>query len=275
MSDSSSSLKNFDSPADRIRQHRQVRKGPIVIVEGPDDVSVLESILSGVDFFPVGGKRSVFTTTAQLAEWSMAGFVAITDRDFDGESQYEVNANFHFPYSGVDLEEMLIKLGVLAKVLRHVGSAEKISAFGGMAAIEDSVSRVAIVVGEIRRQNAAYGWGVNFDSVNLADKVDRNSLELKIDSYCSALLAGHRGSGDVDLSRLLTAAHEAKGAAYKGKDALAATSAALRKLVGTLDKAACDTKLLGDMLRAASSYEVSRSTWFRELRAQVDTYRLA
>ena len=115
MNERASSLREFDRPADRIRQHRQVHTGPILIVEGPHDHLLLKEHLEGVSLFPVDGKVNVLTCLKQFKSWDIQGVFGITDRDFDGPDQIDIEiADRHLHYDGRDLEAMLIDLGVLA-----------------------------------------------------------------------------------------------------------------------------------------------------------------
>ena len=57
LSDKVLSLIEFDRPADRIRQHRQVYGGPILVTESHNDELVLKPHVGDVSFFPVGGKK--------------------------------------------------------------------------------------------------------------------------------------------------------------------------------------------------------------------------
>ena len=86
MSGRPSSLREYDNPADRIRQHRQASTSPLLIVEGPDDLLVLRPHLDPlVEIFPVDGKRNAAIVGTQLVEWAIGRFIVVVDHDFDGD----------------------------------------------------------------------------------------------------------------------------------------------------------------------------------------------
>ena len=140
-----------------------------------------------------------------ISKLGLVGVLGITDRDFDGPEQVEPRLDeIHMHYEDRDLEGMLIHLGVLALVLEHIGSAEKLAAAGGAYELIGRFQETLRPVTRMRLQNARSRWSLAFDGVDLAGKIDRKSLELKLNGYCEAL---RRCSSDpAPLSELLAIA---------------------------------------------------------------------
>ncbi len=112
--------------------------------------------------------------------------------------------------------------------------------------------------------------GLAFDKVDLASKIDLQSMELKFQAFCMALLAASESS--LCLNDLLSAANETEldGLGHRGKDVLSAAGVALRRRVGSLQKAAVDEALLTSALHLSSGLPLSKSKWMRELKEKLD-----
>lgn len=255
-------LRAFDRPADRIRQHRQVSDAPVVVVEGPDDFLVLRPHLPGADIFPANGKANAIETARTLLSWCIERFVCVTDRDFDDPVLVEDIASVHIPYDGRDLEAMLIDLGVLATVLEHQGSEEKISSCGGCTTLIQQFRACVSPVTELRSRNSAEGWGLAFDQVNLASKIDRD-LNLKVINYCAALVQA--SSTTASLAEVTACARAAQPAAHRGKDILLVAGVALRRKAGSLPQAATEEPVLCGQLHSSAGYALSMSDWLGAL----------
>ena len=114
-----SSLRDYDRPADRIRQHRQASDAPILIVEGAADRLVLRPHLPGVEIFPADGRTNAVSASIQLLAWSLPCFACVTDRDFTEDPRVDEIEEVHHPYDEVDCYAMLIELGALTLVIEH------------------------------------------------------------------------------------------------------------------------------------------------------------
>lgn len=261
---SGSSLREYDRPADRIRLHRGAVKRPVLIVEGPDDELVLRPHLDGVDIFPVDGKGNAEQCAQQLASWGFESFACVTDRDFDDTVVPSEIQHAHLHYDGRDLESMLIALGVLAKVLTHQGSRAKLESLGGADEVVDRLSDEVGPIGALRQENSRNGWGLAFDAVDLADKIDPRTLRLKANSYGAALVTASTTSiTNADVQKVLT---EGTCSEPRGKDVVAAVGAALRRAAGTLDRAACREGVLTAQLHSSCDLALERSAWLERLR---------
>lgn len=267
MSSTTNSLRGLDVIADRIRQHRQVSKAHIVLVEGPDDELVLQDHLEGVDIFPSDGKRNVMRAIDQLVGWGFRDVTGVVDRDFDGfDARLD---DVVFPYEGRDLESMLVGIGVLAKLLAHAGSRAKIEAAGGPDQLVARLISVAAPVAAIRAASHERGWGLAFDDVDLQGKVDLRTLELNLHAYCAAL----QSKSDTDASIVMLEEAGTAGSTDelgpRGKDTLAVAGVALRRVAGSLAAAAATEAILVPQLHSSAGLALSSSAWLEQLLARL------
>ncbi|KQR22475.1 hypothetical protein ASF79_09585 [Agreia sp. Leaf335] len=261
MSNSQETLRELDRVEDRIRQHLQVVKEPILLVEGPDDQQILELHLPNVSIFAADGKVNALRATDSLESWKMQ-FMTVIDRDFD--STEELSAHV-YPYDRRDLESMLIGLGVLALVLQHQGSSEKLSNLGGPDALVERLEGLAVPAASLRHRNAQEEYGLIFDEVDLGSKVVLASLEFQTRSYCAALLSKSRVSIAID--RMLEIAAEDLPDLHgpRGKDVVALAGASLRRIAGSLPSAAATESVLTGQLHSSAGLALSKSDWLTKL----------
>ncbi|GAB6921924.1 hypothetical protein JCM9803A_23740 [Rhodococcus erythropolis] len=224
-----------------------------------------------MDYFPVGGKNNVVETLRKLKDWELKKFIGITDEDFDDPAAISDVSDVNYPYAEADLESMLIELGVLEEVLGHMGSEEKIANRGGISAVLRDLKRSISPVSLLRRENSRNSWGIPFDSVDLAKKIDHNNLILDIKGYCSALIAKMEdGPSREDLVEIASGSAISK---YRGKDLAVAAGISLRKLIGTHPQHSCGEKVVCSHLHSGSGQLLERSTWLSSLNIRLDILR--
>ena len=260
-----SSLREFDSPADRIRQHRQADPRFVILVEGPDDELVLRNHVSDAVFFPVAGKKNVRNVADKLLEWGVTDLLCVVDRDFDGLTSGKRSGTRMLAYPCRDLEAWLIDIGVLGQVLEHLGSREKIDSLGGVGALVAQLVASVRPLENLRCQNSAGGHGLAFDLVDLCSKVDRKTGELQLGAYLDSLC--RVSDSTVPRNRLseLVTIESPDDHGPRGKDVLSAACVALRSRAGSLSSQASGVDLVGSVLRSSSALAVSGSTWLRGL----------
>ncbi len=254
-----------------MRQHRQVSNAPIVVVEGPDDLLTLRTHLDGFDIFPGDGKTNVISCCRALLNWQIERFICVVDRDFNWRD-HEDTDRACYPYLLRDLESMLISLGVLALILDHQGSAEKLSATGGPHKLVRRLVELVEPVSRLRAANAREGWGIRFDEVSLGSKIDAKNLTLKVPNYCVALAATTSG---VDAATLIDASTASVDDEFgpRGKDVLVATGVALRRCAGSLQHQATTEPIISAQLRSSCGLALSQSDWLHELRSRATEVR--
>lgn len=261
-----SSLRDFDRVEDRIRQHRQVEKRPVLIVEGSDDLLVLKSHVPAELIFPADGKPNVLRALNALREWRIAGVRAVVDADFDDSP----NVEGVLTYEGRDLEAMLIGLGALALVLEHQGSSTKLTAAGGAVAVVDALCTEATPVARLRYASMRNGWGLRFDAVELPSKADKRTVVLNLDRYASALVQASDTETSIVEARKAMEEEQMDDRGARGKDVVALAGLALRHKVGSLPQAACEEPQLSGQLRIAGALPLERSPWLTNLRGALD-----
>ncbi|WP_144662447.1 hypothetical protein [Paenarthrobacter nicotinovorans] len=262
------SIRHFDRPADRIRQHRQASNQAIVIVEGPSDVRVLRPHLDAVAFFPVDGKTNAVNCARSLKEWGFDNFICVTDKDFDDPNEFTDIEICHHPYLLRDLEAMLIEMGVLTHVLEHLGSSDKLKSLGGAAALVSRLEELVRPVTLLRYRNSRENWGLPFDGVDLASKIVKRELTLKINNYCVALVQASGSAATV--SALVSAIEEGQTDELgpRGKDVVAGAVVALRQVAGSL-KHGVDEDVLVAQLHSSCGLALSKSAWLAGLREKL------
>lgn len=261
-----SSVRELDRVADRIRQHRQVEKQPVLLVEGPDDLLVLKHHISPEWIFPAGGRKNVLEAVQELSAAAVVGVRGVIDSDYGGETEVPEGV---LPYDRRDLESMLISLGVLANVIEHLGSASKIAEFGGVDALLKVLVENGDTVSRLRTANAANTWSLRFDKVDVADKTVLRSLTFEVDKYCRALIRASETTATE--SDLIEASQywplDALGP--RGKDVAAFAGVALRSIVGSLRQAAATETLVSAQLRMSAGGQLGGSQWLVTLESSL------
>lgn len=269
MNSTISSLRELDRVEDRIRQHRQVFTGPIVILEGPTDELVLKPHFTGAALFPADGRNNVIRAAAKLQDWGATLVAGIVDADFEAAEPPPLPETVT-RYDQRDLEAMLIELGVLGAMLDHIGSSPKVEAAGGSVAVVSELIRVAAAITALRVMNAREGWGLNFDEVDLASKIDPHTLEFKAVGYCMALHAASETIVSIEtLKGIADAADVDDGLGPRGKDVVAIAGVALRRRVGGLPAQAAGVELLTNQLHHGAGLALSLSPWLQRIRASL------
>ncbi|MFG1890560.1 hypothetical protein ACGFIR_22205 [Micromonospora sp. NPDC049051] len=214
--------------------------------------------------------------TEQLVAWGMPEAACVVDRDFDHEIKQRESDGFPvFAYENADLEAMASRTDAFELMLSELGSEQKVKDKGGPAAIAKIIYAAVIPVARLRCANAANGWGLAFDKVELADKVSLKTLELNIRGYCAALSA--ESIDPPPVSDLVAVADGSTPLAqevscprrsypyYRGRDFLSVTGVALRRQVGSCQKAATDAEHLAGIIRAIACKGVKTSPWGKDL----------
>lgn len=268
-----SAIREMDSVATRIRLQRQATSNPILLVEGPGDRRILKRLLPDVEIIPADGKNNLISAAHSLMDWGVMGVVGIIDADFDDRKDMKDLSGMIVAYDMRDLEMMLISLGVLEIVLEHQGSASKIESLGGSKALAERLVSAAHPVSALRSVNRVKKFGIAFDGVGIAKKVDPKSLSLKIDSYCRALIETSDVSLGLSELKSLIESYVDDGRGPRGKDVLEFASVALRKVAGTRKLEAVAVDSLVSQLHSSCGLSLSESEWLGNLRERLDSAR--
>lgn len=271
------SIREYDRVADRIRLHRQIDKSPVVIVEGPSDVLLLNRAFPRKwTYFPAGTRLVALQAVRDLNGWGTKEFIGVVDRDFDDDvRECEEQGLPILPYENADIEAMLANSKTYSVLLDELGSSEKISKGGGVKAILQAAQKAVKPIAWLRRANFENQWGLAFDKVDVASKIDPKTLQLKLQPYCAALSA--TVSHDPSQNLLLDYATGKKTPShtpscprgsepyYRGRDLLAVTGVALRALAGSCPRNITDAEHLAKVLRLTATAFIYHSKWGGEL----------
>lgn len=265
------SIRDFDSPADRIKAHRQADSRGVLLVEGPADKRLLTRVASERLVAFICGTRNnvkeVLSRTRDIAVDRVAGLI---DRDFDDYYEMECSPDpLMFTFSGADLEAHLIEGPWFEDLLEEIASIEKVQALGGMPRVREMVTYPARCVGLLRRGNAVHGWGVDFVQVDFLRKVNSQTLELDVDGLKSSV----RGRLTRDHADTFAEVCRAFGRVgdddlYRGKDALSVLSKGLARAIATTR--GVEPTSLEAALRLSADGRLLASTPFNEICTALD-----
>lgn len=274
---SGGSIRDYDRLADRIRLHHQVDKRPVVITEGPSDERILKRAFGeGASYFAAGTRDSALEASQKLHSWKQDYFACVVDRDFDDKVRDFENRKIPIhAYENADLEAMIAISGAAVALIEEFGSSNKIEAKGGISFIVEKLYGLVRPVTLLRRANVENSWGLVFDDVDLRSKVDKKSMELKIQGYCAALnQTSDEAPGQKILMQYATgqlALEKApscpRGASpyFRGRDFLSFLSVALCGYCGTKRSQSVEPEVLEAALRLAGTHRLKESTWGQDL----------
>ncbi len=281
------SLRKFDSPVDRIRQHRQSSKRPILVLEGISDERFCARIFGRdiVDCFVVGTRDVVLETVEQLYKIGVDRIVGIVDRDFDDVvSAFELRGVPVVPWDNADLEAMLAFTSAFNDMLMEIGSTDKIRKYGGVSHIQEHASTTVVPIAKIRSTNSRARLGFTIDGVDIATKVRLVAEiaskpprpQLVTQALCDAIVSAseHAAGTRVHLIEALDTSDRyclTTGNSYvRGKDMLAVVGVMLRRAIGSLRKAETGSDQLSRVLRLAANIELLKETpWWTRMAAEL------
>ncbi|WP_329273869.1 DUF4435 domain-containing protein [Streptomyces sp. NBC_01451] len=267
-------MRDLDRLADRIRLHRQGDRRQVAIVEGQSDERILKRAFDDAEvmYFQAGTRKVALDAAVQLADWKQEYFICVVDRDFDDEvaDLHERYPTLH-PYENADLEAMLVVSKVGADLIAEFGSVQKIAARGGISGILGKLYEMLDPVTRLRRANAENGWGISFDDVDLAGKIEKRHMILRLQPYCAALSATSHGSPGqavlydyamgVKSVGKYPACPRGSQPYFRGRDFLVLLGAALSGYCGSRKPQSVDFEGLAASLRLAGAEYLRTSQW--------------
>jgi hypothetical protein len=253
------SLRDLDYLPDRIRHSRQSDRRGVVIVEGPSDQRLLDRV-AGKRWatFPAGTRDQVVVVVAETIELGVLRVSGLIDRDFDDLAEHCSSLGMPvYSFGEADLEAELVRAKYFDDVIAELASPSKLAANGGVEELRRLAITFAMLVGLVRRQNTLQGWGINFRSVELHQRIDTTDMSLKVSGLCA--VASNASGGVVSAAELKAVleteiAYPPEPGAFRGKDALTLVQVALKRKWG--EKRIEDWDVLPAMLRISVSEEI-------------------
>lgn len=277
----SPSLRELDRLADRIRLHRQRDQRAVVIVEGPSDSRILQRAFQDreIVYFPASTRSLALEAAEKLESWKQGNFACVVDRDFDDDVENaERQLHSIHAYENADMEAMLAVSKAGVDLLLEIGSCEKIEKLGGPESVATQLMGILAPITRLRRANAENGWGLAFDAVDLASKIDKKTMSLKVRPYCTALREKSTDSPALPpLSTLVSYAEGGLGSGrepacprgskpyFRGRDFLLVLGVALCGYCGTKRAQSVTQENLEAALRLAGAPELRASQWGQDL----------
>ncbi|MFD8112016.1 DUF4435 domain-containing protein [Streptomyces microflavus] len=272
------SLRHYDNLTDRIRQHRQVDKRPIVIVEGTTDEEFLVDVFGEMwALFSAAGRANVISHLKEVLK-STDNVYGVVDRDFDDEvAAAEAERLPVMTYRNADLEGMLASQDTLKVVLGSFGREGATNL--DLAQVLSEVEQLTRPISLLRRANYLREWGLKFDAVEPAEKINQRDLNFNVVGYCQALVTASLKppplSEVIEVATgktptpLPTCPHGAVNY-YNGKDFAAVLGVFLRKKLGSLTKSQTERKHVCAILRSSAAGRIRRDRWAIDLENQIN-----
>jgi hypothetical protein len=251
-----SSLARYDVIADRIRQSRQADSRGVLVVEGSSDKQLITR-LTGKQWaiFPAGTRNLVPATVRGAMALAVTRIAGLVDRDFDDYfDEIQTSGDPIYSYAEADIEAVLVRGPWFEFMVEELGSEQKISNAGGPSSLRPIVVGIAGVMGVVRRANAQLSWGIDFDDLKFATKVNQQNLILAVPNLCAAIeghLPNHEAKAHLrKLLKDIDARADHGPGSFKGHDAMEVVKVALRRIYGTTS--AIDRPFISAALRLAA-----------------------
>lgn len=259
-------LSRTDDICGRIRQQFEIGPTSVLLVEGVDDQRVLESHFDGVQFFPCSGRENAIDVLRNVEPAGENQILAVVDHDFVDPEVPVSKRDRVFYYEGRDLEGMLIEFGVLANMLKFVGSEEKIRRLGGAEKFINRLKEEVSPLGRIRYANHINNWGINFGANSIADRLKQASPVIDWEKHCRRLVDNSSGctASKKDLVDSLNSPLP-DDFGPSGKDVLRLLSIYITKKAGSRTSQAGSFDVLLAHLHSSAAHWISKSDWKAEI----------
>lgn len=176
-----------DRIANQIRMRRSAYSGTFLIVEGRSDKLLYERFINDTqcEFSIACSKDNAIDALDILEKDDFAGVLAIVDADFWVLEKSVPNKSNLFITDCHDVEMMLINSPALEKILRELGSEEKINNFGKN--IRKTLVENCKIIGYLRWVSLKYCLNLKFEDLNFNKFIDQKTLVVDIDKLIKAV----------------------------------------------------------------------------------------
>ncbi len=191
-----------------------------LVLEGNDDCQLLLSVISNdsaVNTVCVyGADRVIETVNTVESDKKLQNnlkVLGIIDRDYrEPLKSLPSSANILIS-DHRDIECMMVDSPVFAKVLRELGSAEKVKSLGGAAAVRAKIVCASRLIGELRYYSQFSSEHWSFKQLELSKLIDKKTLEIdtkKLVQHLGSLQPA--GKAPISMATLSAAQQACKGA---------------------------------------------------------------
>ncbi|MBU1865051.1 MAG: DUF4435 domain-containing protein [Actinobacteria bacterium] len=243
---------------------RAAHPGPIVLVEGPSDKTVLERFVAdGVGFIVCYGKPLLLGAIQLINTLGGVGFVGVVDRDHDELLGRPLSHPDVIAWDHTDLETTVLCSPALDRYVSHTCSLDKVSSFledSPHVSIREALLDGAAEMGALRLLSERDGLNLPFDQVDLSRHLDTPRLRFKIDGAAGAVLQAARGS-QAGLPYLVERVREVRSRTgdprrvVNGHDASLVLTASLKRVLASYGNEAPSTRFVEGSLLAAFTLE--------------------
>jgi hypothetical protein len=258
-----------------------------LILEGDDDRQLLLSVISNeavVNTVCVyGADRVIETIEAVEADPILLRtlkVLGVIDRDYrEPLKTLPTSANILIT-DHRDIECMMIDSPVFTRVLRELGSSEKVIALGGASAVKGKITGAGRVLGELRYYSQSSHAPWTFKKLDFSKVIDRKTLVFD-ESKLLNHLSTHQGTDKVPISSAtISAAKQAckkakclKKMSYfshdflicRGHDLMGIFGLALRSFCGSQNAPECTIERIETLFRVGYGPYFSRSKLFKNM----------
>jgi Protein of unknown function (DUF4435) len=164
--------------ANQIRLRRSNFSGVFIIVEGSSDKLIYERLVSieKCEFSIAFNKDNAINALGILDQDNFKGVLAIVDADFSVLEGSVHNSSNLFVTDDHDLEMMLIKSPALEKVLRELGSEDKIFNFG--KDVRKTLVESGKIIGYLRWASLKHNLNLKFEDLSFSKFIEQKSLSI-------------------------------------------------------------------------------------------------
>lgn len=256
--------------AGTIRLLRGAFPGSILVVEGPTDARVYESLVSQdhCQVICAHTKANVIGAIEILLQAQVMGVLGIVDADFSHlEDDFPRTAGL-FRTDTHDLETMIVLSPALDRVLAEYGSPQKLTDFERRSGtvVRDALLLAVLPVGYLRWLSIRLQLNLRFSELDFRRFLpDRAPLRPSI-RHLVTTAKNHSQRHDLDtkylvaeIERIASERHDPAQVCC-GHDIVVALSVALRRLLGTNDPSRVSPERLEQSLRLAFRPDFFRAT---------------
>lgn len=261
-------MREFITPeriANQIRMRRSAHSGTFLIVEGRSDKLVYERFVDSTkcEFSIACSKDNAVGALNILERDYFKGVLAIVDADFwilEGNLPSSPNLLLTDHH---DLELMLLSSPALEKVLRELGSEEKIISFG--KDIYLTLLESGKTIGYLRWVSLKFNLSLKFEELNFSKFIDRETLLVDILKLIKAVKDHSQKHSliEKDIQNSLESLQDDTHAPYHvccGHDLICILSIGLCKVLGTCNSNDVKPEVLERELRLAYESSYFRNT---------------